>query len=296
MELRHLRQFVVLAEELNFRRAAARLHMTQPPLSVAMQSLEEEVGVALLDRSRHHVRLTPAGEAFLRDAQRALLQLEWGTERARRAGQGMDGALRLSFVPSAGPELARVLRRFRRDYPTVQLHASADTTARQIEALHKGTGELALVVAPVGNPKGLRLTPAFSQRFVLAVPGDHALAGKASVRMKVLEGESFISFPVSEGPGFVGALLSACQAAGFFPKIVQEASQMQTILTLVAGGLGVALVPAAMKTMHAHDVAFVDLAEGRSPTTYSLVFAHRVDRDNPIIDAFLATSKRVLQG
>ncbi|MGE0798947.1 MAG: LysR family transcriptional regulator [Lautropia sp.] len=295
MEIRQLRQFVVVAEELNFRRAAVRLHMSQPPLSVAMRNLETEVGTVLLDRSRHHVRLTAAGAAFLRDAQRALLHLQLGTERARRAEQGMDGALRLSFVPSAALDvLPAILKRFRRDCPTVQLQLTADTTTRQVEALQKADVELALVVAPVADSRTLRLTRLVDRRFVLAVPAEHALARRRTVRIKELAAESFIAFPASEGPGFANALLNACQNAGFFPNVVHQAAQMQTILTLVSGGLGIALVPEAMRVLHLPDVVFVGLAEGRSPPTYSLSFAHTADNDNPALEAFVATARRVV--
>ncbi len=296
LEFRLLRQFVVLAEELNFRRAAARLHMSQPPLSVALQKLEAEVGTPLLDRSKHHVRLTPAGQAFYKDAVRLLQQAQQAQERARRTGEGLEGSLRLSFVPSAALDvLPAIFKRFQRDYPTVQLKLTAETTARQLDDLHHQQVDLALVVGPVYDARGLRLVDLQSQQFVIAVPAGHALAARRRVRIRELAAESFVSFPATEGAGFVAALLGACQAAGFLPKVVQEASQMQAILTLVAGGLGIALVPASMRRLRMEDVTFLDVADAGSPPTYRLVFAYDADNDNPVVQAFVASARRTLK-
>src|SRR5690606_27254897 len=168
-ELRLVRQFVVLAEELNFRRAAERLHMSQPPLSTAMQNLEADIGTALLDRSKHHVRLTAAGKIFYRDAIRLLRFVEQARERARRTGSGLEGALRLSFVPSAALDvLPDIFKRFQRDYPTVQLTLTAETTRRQLEDLQNDHTDLALLVGPVYDSQGLELVALQSQHFVLA--------------------------------------------------------------------------------------------------------------------------------
>jgi len=290
-ELRLARQFVVVAEELNFRRAAERLHMSQPPLSTAMQNLEANIGTQLLDRSKHHVRLTAAGKVFYQDARRLLQFVEQARERARRTGNGLEGALRLSFVPSAALDvLPEIFKRFQRDYPTVQLTLTAETTRRQLEDLRNGHTDLALLVGPVYDPKGLELVSLRPQHFVLAVPIGHALAERQAIKMKALQAESFVSFPASEGTGFVGALLDACQSAGFVPRVVQEASQMQAILTLVAGGLGVALVPAAMRHLHMAEVRFLEIADAPRPPSYQLVFAYASTNDNPVIAAFLASA------
>ena len=290
-ELRLVRQFVVVAEELNFRRAAERLHMSQPPLSTAMQNLEAEIGTPLLDRSKHHVRLTPAGQVFYTDAIRLLQFVEQARERARRTGNGLEGGLRLSFVPSAALDvLPGIFKRFQAHYPTVQLTLTAETTRRQLEDLRNGHTDLALLVGPVYDSRGLELVALHPQHFVIAVPLGHPLAARRKVRMKELAAESFVSFPAVEGTGFASALLGACQAAGFIPRVVQEASQMQAILTLVAGGLGVALVPSAMRRLQMRDVCFVDIAAAKHPPAYQLVFAYAGRNDNPVIHAFLASA------
>jgi DNA-binding transcriptional LysR family regulator len=296
IEFRQLRQFVVLAEELNFGRAAIRLHMSQPPLSVAMRNLEAQVGAMLFDRGRHHVRLTPAGQVFQKDAQRLLQQVQAATERARRAAEGLEGSLRLSFVPSAALNvLPAIFKRFQHDYPTVQLRLTAETTARQLEDLRKGEVELALVVGPVYEARDLVLVDLQAQKFVIAVPRSHPLATRRSVKIKELAAESFISFPASEGAGFVAALLGACHAAGFLPKVVQEAAQMQSILTLVAGGLGIALVPAAMRMLAMADVVFLEIVGTRPLPTYQLVFAHGSNNDNPVVQSFLSVARKTVE-
>lgn len=295
LEFRLLRQFVVLAEELNFGRAAARLHMSQPPLSVAMKNLEGIVGTALFDRSRHHVKLTAAGAAFYKDAQSLLMQSQMAVGRACRAQQGLEGMLRLSLVPSAALDLLpSIFKRFRLDYPTVHLRLVAETTSRQLEDLRNGEVDLGLVVGPVYESTGVNLVDLQAQRFVIAVPAEHPLAQRAGVRMHELAAESFVSFPASEGAGFVAALLGACQTAGFLPRIVQEASQMQAILTLVAGGFGVALVPAALRRLGMEDVRFLEILDPAGPPTYTLAFAYTTSNDNPVMQQFIAVAQRVV--
>lgn len=270
--------------------------MSQPPLSVSIQHLEAAVGVQLLERSRQHVRLTAAGLIFYQEALKTLESAALAVERTVRAANGMVGTLRLSFVPSATLALLPpVLKRFQSEYPTVQLKLSGDTTVRQMESLRQGETDLAIVVHPLPQPNDLKISILREERLVLAVPGDHPLAQRKSVRMKELALENFISFPASEGPGFVGALITACRNAGFLPKVVQEVAQMQTILTLVSGGVGVALVPAAMKTVHMPHVSFLDIADARTPLSYTLVFANKISNDNPIIDAFVAVATRTLR-
>ena len=292
IELRKLHQFAVLAEELNFRRAASRLHMSQPPLSIALQTLEEEVGVRLLDRSRQHVRLTPAGTLFLKDVQQILLHAQGAVERARRAAQGQEGVLRLSFVPSAALDvLPRIFKRFQQDYPAVQMQLVADTTARQLEQLRRGETDLALVVGPVHDARGLAMHDVCTQRFVIAVPQGHALAARNTVKVRELAEECFISFPAAQGAGFAGALRKVCHAAGYQPRVVQEVSQMQTILTLVAGGFGIALVPQAMRMAPMKGVEFLNLAPTRPAPVYELVLAHAHHNDNPIIQNFLGIAR-----
>ncbi len=294
MDLRQLRQFVAVAEERSFRRAAERLHVSQPPLSVAMQRLEADVGAQLLDRDRHGVRLTPAGEAFLQEARRTLVHAQLSVEIAQRAASGKLGTLRLSFVPSAGLAVVpRLLREFRKSHPDVKLILDGDTTVQQMEALAQGAADVGIVVPPLHESRGLRVTVFCHEDLVLAVPAAHPLAGAPRVQLKDLANEDFVGFPIKEGPGFESAVMTACQDSGFIPRFVQTASQMQAILALVAGGLGVALVPQAMRAVAMENVNYVPVRKRSAAVRYALGLAYNPANANPALHAFLAMADRM---
>lgn len=293
IDIRQLQQFVMVASELNFGRAARRLHMSQPPLSTAIRRLEQSVGARLLDRTRHYVRLTPAGEIFLEEARRTIAQARFAIEAAQGVERGLTGVLRLSFVPSAALDfLPGVLQRFQAAYPSLRLVLTTATTRKEIEALHAQSVDAAIIVPPLADTTGLDISVLRTATMVLAVPGTHRLAGRKSVALTALSREAFISFPFAEGRGFAGAVLAACHAAGFTPRIVQEASQMLTILTLVASGLGVAVVPGAMKAMHLDNVSFVEISNARKLLHYDLALASPSNRRNAMIKAFVEIARR----
>lgn len=293
MDLRQLRQFVAVAEERSFRRAAQRLHVSQPPLSVAVQRLEAEIGVRLLDRNRHGVRLTPAGEAFLLEARRTLAHAQLSVDIAQRAASGKLGTLRLSFVPSAGLTVVpHLLRLFRQDHPDVKLILGGETTSQQMVALEQGATDVGLVVPPLHEAAGLRVKPFRQEDLVLAVPAEHALAGLARVQLRDLANEDFVGFPVKEGPGFESVVMAACQDCGFIPRFVQTASQMQAIVALVAGGLAIALVPQAMRAVAMDNVRYLAVRKGRAPVQYALGLAYSPANQNPALAAFLAMAER----
>lgn len=295
LELRSVRQFVAVAEELSFRRAAERLHMSQPPLSVAMQNLEAQIGTRLLDRSKHHVRLTPAGQVFYQDAVQLLKFSQQAEDRARRTGEGKEGSIRLSFVPSAALDLfPAILKQFQTAHPTVELKLTAENTRRQLEDLRQNHVDLALVVGPVHHYSGIELVELKPQKFVIAVPRNHALAKQSAINIQDLADQPFVSFTATEGAGFVNALMATCHAAGFLPNVVHEASQMQSILTLVAGGLGVALVPASLQRLQMEDVAFLKVLDSPRTPEYDLVFAFNKLNDNPVVEAFIAVAVEVV--
>lgn len=294
MDLRRLRQFVAVAEERSFRRAAKRLNVSQPPLSVAVKRLETEMGVALLDRTRHHVRLTVAGEAFLREAHRMLAHAELSVEVARRAAVGKLGTLRLSFVPSAALGVVpKLLRAFHVDYPDVKLMLSGETTSQQLVALLGETTDVGIVVPPLHDAKDLRVEGLCEQELMLAVPRTHPLNGRRRVQLRDLSGEAFVGFSFQEGPGFESVVVAACQDGGFVPNFVQVAPQMQTVLALVASGMGIALVPQAMQSVSMENVTYVQVFRRHSPVKYSLGLAFRPSNDNPALAAFVATAHRL---
>lgn len=297
MDLRQLRQFVAVAEERSFRRAAERLHVSQPPLSVAVQRLEADVGARLLERSRQGVRLTPAGEAFLHEARRTLGHAQLAVEIAQRAASGKLGTLRLGFVPSAGLDLVpQLLREFRRDHPDVKLILSGETTSQQLAALAQGGIDAGVLVPPLHEARGMAVKLLRQEELVLAVPSLHPLARVPRVQLRDLAEEAFVGFPVKEGPGFESAVMAACQDCGFVPTFVQTAPQMQAILALVAGGLGIALVPRALRVVGMRGVEYLQVRKGQSPVRYALGLAWHPANANPALAALLAVAGRVRTG
>ncbi|MBN9409305.1 MAG: LysR family transcriptional regulator [Burkholderiales bacterium] len=297
IELRQLEQFVAVAEELNFRRAALRLHMSQPPLSNAIKRLEDSLGKSLFDRGRRHVRLTAVGELFLRESRRTLGQAAHAVHLARHASDAKSGSIRLSFVASAalGP-LPELVRRFRSGHPGVEVLLDSDTTGGQLESLRRGGTDVALIVAPLQDARGLAVHPLRDENILIALPAGHALAARRSIQLGQVARERFVSFPFAAGPGFESVFLAACQRAGFVPDIVQEVSQMLTKITLVACNVGVALVPASFAAVAMPGVAYVALHEGRKPLRYTLAFATQARHDNPLVDAFIAEARSALGG
>jgi DNA-binding transcriptional LysR family regulator len=290
-ELRHLRQFVAVAEELSFRRAAARLNMSQPPLTVAVKALEAVVGKPLLERSKHHVKLTGPGYLFLDEARRILVQAERAIQIARSAS---NGVLRLSHLGSATIGiLPALLKHFRHDYPSIELHVTMAGTFRQVEMLRHGDVDLGLIRVPIEDARALKVTVLCEERMLIAVPADHPLAALKSVRIEMLAAERFISYPPPEGPSFEGAFVSACQRAGFYPRIVQHAAQMLTKLSFVSSGLGITLIPCSMRFVQLPNVVYLDIDEGKNPLGYGLALAAQNSADNPAIPAFVATATRV---
>lgn len=288
IDFRKMEQFIAVAEELSFQRAAERLHMTQPPLSMAIQALEEHLGVMLLDRNRYRVRLTVAGAAFLQEARRALAQVDAAVRSARQAAVGETGILRLAFVPSAAMGLLpAILRDFRENFPTVQLTLVSGSSIHQLDELRRQHVDLALVVPPLHDLTDIRTLRLCEQAMTLAVPAAHPVARRKRVKLESLAKERFVTFSTIEGPGFVAALLDACQKAGFFPHIVHASAQLHAILTMVACGMGIALVPSSMRRMHMDGVTYVDLASSDVDTSYTLSFAMRTSEDNPVVQAFI---------
>jgi DNA-binding transcriptional LysR family regulator len=290
IELRQFRQFVAVAEELSFRRAAARLHMSQPPLTVAVKALEAEIGKPLLERSKHHVKLTGPGYLFLYEARRILAQAERAVQVARSAS---NGVLRLSHLGSATLGiLPSLLRHFQRDYPSIELNVTMAGTFHQIEMLRRGEVDLGLIRVPIEDARALNVTVLCEEKMLIAVSADHPLAARKSVKVEMLAAEPFISYPPPEGPSFEGAFISACQRAGFYPRVVQHAPQMLTKLSFVSSGLGVTLIPGSMRIVRIPNVVYLDIDEGKTPLGYSLALVAQTKATNPAITAFVATASR----
>jgi DNA-binding transcriptional LysR family regulator len=290
VELRQLRQFVAVAEELSFRRAAARLHMSQPPLTVTIKGLEAEIGRSLFERSKHHVKLTGPGSLFLFEARRILAQAERAVQIAQSAS---NGVLHLSHLGSATLGiLPPLLRDFQRDYPSIELNVTMAGTFHQVEMLRRGEVDLGLIRVPIEDARGLKVTVLCEEKMLIAVPADHPLATRKTVKVEMLAAEPFISYPPPEGPSFEGIFVSACQRAGFYPRVVQYAMQMLTKLSFVSSGLGITLIPDSMRSVRMENVVYLEIDEGKTPFGYSLALAAPIKSTNPAITAFVATASR----
>ena len=260
LDLRRLRYFVGVAEELHFGRAARRLNLSQPSLSIQVRALERDIGTPLLSRTQRKVELTEAGRVLLDDGRRLIAQSEAAVSHARRAAAGSIGRLSIGFVSTADYSfLPGVVRNFRRKHPGVALNLLELTNDLQQALLLSGELDLGLSVLPLAT-KELKARPVFREPLIAAVPASRALVKRAGrMRLRALAAEGFILFPRELAPGLYDLIIAACQGAGFTPRLAQEAIQMQTILGLVAAGLGVAVVPHCMSRLQRKDVRYLAL-------------------------------------
>jgi DNA-binding transcriptional LysR family regulator len=261
MELRHLRYFVAVAEELHFTRAAERLHIAQPPLSQQIRALEAELGVELFVRTRRSVALTDAGTALLTRAREMLATAQALPDELRRVARGEVGELRIGFTSTL--PLTRVLRDVvadhRRACPRVALQLRELPTALQFEALRRGELDVGLVRYNERAPDDIRLMLLRRDPLRLVVPASHRFARRRSVAIGECRGEAFIGFPGEAGSG-TGPLLARLTAeAGFEPDIAQEAREATTQIALVAAGLGIAVLPAPLDAVQIEGVRYVPL-------------------------------------
>ncbi|WP_203427166.1 LysR family transcriptional regulator [Sinorhizobium sp. BG8] len=290
IETRLLRQFVVVAEELHFSRAANRLNMAQPPLSQAIKRLEEEVGARLFERDNRNVTLTGAGHDFLVTARKLLGELEEGVENARRIASGVAGRLSVSFIDTAHLEfLPPILRSFRQAFPDVELDLREGTTAQQIELLQSGEMDVGFMRWPGTPVTGLVFQRVQSEPVLVALPTGHTHAAAPQVPLAALADENFIASPRSEGLGFHDQMVGLCRSAGYSPRIVQFANQMQTIASLVAAGIGVALVPGSLAAIRRDNVVFrsIEVDAPEHELHIDLVLCRRAEKRGAVLDRFL---------
>jgi len=267
VELRHLRYFVAVAEELSFTRAAERLHIAQPPLSTQVRNLEAELGVELFDRSRRQIALTDAGELLLDEARVLLVQVEQALSATRKAGTGETGRLTIGFIPSASTStLPAHLRAFRGRYPGVELFLRELPPDELVAQLHAGALDVCFLYLPFDDDR-LEQVVVAREPLVAALPEDHRLAGsERPLAMRSLRDEPFVLPARHHMPGLNARVLDTCRRAGFAPEPVQrDVWLMQTVLGLVAGGLGVALVPSSVQHLNRTGVSFRRLQDPGEP-------------------------------
>ncbi|WP_431102566.1 LysR family transcriptional regulator [Roseateles noduli] len=267
IELRPLRQFLVLAEELHFGRAAERLHMTQPPLSLAVQKLEAQLGVQLLERGRRTVALTAAGLALVEAAARLVEQADQVPARVRAAATGEAGRLSLGFVSTVGyGDMPRWLRLFREALPDVQLALREATLDVQLRGFETGELDAGFAIhAPGAEPAGFDCLTVSTEPLVLAHPEDWALARRRGPSLEDVLREPLVVFPREIAPSLFDALLGFYRAHGATPHIAQEAIQMQTIVNLVSAGMGVAWVPQSVCALQRPGVRYRPWPSARVP-------------------------------
>ncbi len=288
MELRHLRYFVAVAEELHFGRAAEQLGISQPPLSQQIQALEEEIGARLFERTNRRVELTEAGRLFLDETRQILAHVEKATQIARRAQQGEIGELNVGFTASAPftSTIPRSILAFRQAHPDVHLSLREMSSRVVIEALLEETVQVG-VIRPFALPDTITAVELFRDPLVAVLRADHPLAqgSDEGISIAALADEPFVFFPRSYGTGLYDQLIGLARNAGFSPRIAQEASEAMTIIGLVSAGLGVSMLPASFRRTRVDGVLYRTLLDEGATSAVWLVV--RKDQQAPLALAFV---------
>ncbi|MEO0868039.1 MAG: LysR substrate-binding domain-containing protein [Cyanobacteria bacterium J06642_11] len=285
MELRHLRYFLAVAEELHFGRAALRLQMAQPPLSQQIKQLETELGVLLFARTRRQVALTAAGVVLQQEAQALLGQLDQSVQKTQQAARGEVGSLAIAFVSSAMYSLLPAyLKRFREQYPQVNVVLHELSTQEQIQALLDNRLDIGFMRPPVEH-KTLEVRSVLQESLVAAVPENHRLTMNKQISVADLRQELFVLFPRAKAVHLYDQIIGMCQQNGFSPNVVQQAVQMQTILSLVTAELGVAIVPESLCNLQRRGVYFLPFVESTPQAEVYMVW--RQDRSLAVVETFV---------
>lgn len=284
IELRHLRYFVAVAEELHFGRAAERLHLSQPPLSQQIRKLEESLGYPLFLRTSRSVQLTAAGDAFLPRARRILRNLERDLEDTRSVGRGEVGSLNVGFVGSGMlAMLPAIFRNYRETYPNVHLRLHESFTSRVVEGMQNGSLDVGILrdSDPSG---GLRLKTIHSEPYVAVLPRNHKCASQKSISPAMLCDDPFVHYPRSAGARAFDKPLKIFESYGFQPRIAQEASHWLTIVRLIGAGFGVSIAPACVRQIASPEVVCLPLCGVKIMSHIELAWL--VGESRPIVEGF----------
>ena len=292
MDLRQLKYFIAVAEEHSFSRAAQRLHLSQPPLSTQIMMLEEELGIRLFDRSNRGVSLTAAGSVFYEEMRAVLVRFEHGKTRTRQAGQGHVGMLSIGFVSIADYGiLPPALKEFRSRFPAVEVQLHELTTDAQIREMRAGRIDLGIALSPI-HESDLVFETVQNETLVLAAPAGHRLVkSKSALNLRAFSKEQFIVPPRDVAPGLYDLVISRCYSSGFVPRITQYARQMQTVISLVSAGMGVALVPSSVQNLKRAGVCYRRIQGASIGIEIGLLRSLSVD--SPLRDNFMATLKQM---
>ncbi len=288
MELRHLRYFIAVAEELHFGRAAQALGISQPPLSQQIQALEQELGARLFERTNRRVALSEAGRLFLEEARQVLAQVDKAADVARRAQLGELGEMKIGFTSSApfNSSIPKAIYSFRQRFPAVHLNLKEMSSRDVADALLDESIEVGLM-RPLALPESLVATELFREPLVAVLNADHPLVegSEQGLELKALANEPFVFFPRSYGSGLHAQLLSLARQAGFTPHFAQEAAEVMTIIGLVSAGLGVSVLPASFQRMRIDGVVYRTLLDADAVTAVWLV--QRREQASAMANAFV---------
>ncbi|MBA8903883.1 LysR substrate-binding domain-containing protein [Phyllobacterium sp. P30BS-XVII] len=292
-ELRHLRYFVALVEEHNFERAAARLGIAQPGLSQQIINLESIVGVPLLDRSRRSVRLTASGQLLFEEAKKVLAQADATLAALKRVGRGETGRISIGYVASAAHcgVLIATINGFRQAYPDVELQLVEMEMLQQLTELADGTLDFSYIRPPAPIPSGITTSVILREPLVVALPDTHPLASSTNIDLIGLSKHTFIAPRQSPDVGFHRNTILACNEAGFQPVINPNGRDFLTIASMVAVGLGIALVPKSLDCLHLPGIRYIPIIDNK--TTSELAVAHRKTEASPTVRAFILHNRAV---
>ena len=292
LELRHLRYFVAVAEELHFTRAAERLGIKQPPLSLQIRQLEQELGTSLFHRLTRSVVLTETGALLLDEARGILDQVERMKASVQSRARGETGHIHVGFAGATGFQrlVPGIIRAYRERYPSVLVSPEQSNTPLLIAGLRSGEIDVAFVRPPLSDDEGLAVEPLIEEPMVIVLPKMHPLADDRSIPLAALAEETLILFPRAIGPGLRDAIIASCQQAGFSPKLGQEAPQISTTVHMVAAGFGVSIVPQSIAQIHLEGVAYIHI-EGEAPRAPISLAYRRHDRST-LVRNFVASARR----
>jgi DNA-binding transcriptional LysR family regulator len=285
MELHRIHCFLAVADLLHFGRAAERIHISQPALSIQIRQMEQELEVMLFERSRKKATLTYAGMVYRDEIREFLKGLEQAVERTREAAEGRSGRLRIGFISTTVADVVPpLISTFRKTHPGVELELRHMLTAEQIDALENGTLDVGFLRIPIAEHSRIRTIPIINEPFKLFLPVSHHLAERADLKLSDLDGEKFVFHARRNPPGFHDFIMAMLNAAGVTPVFSLEASDMYTLISLVSAGLGVAIAPVSLANYRVPGVCMRDLEN--APAS-QIAVALRKDVDHPAARAFV---------
>jgi len=293
MELRHLRYFLALAEELSFTRASERVGIAQPPFSQQIRALEQEMGVRLVDRTPRRVVLTEAGTVFAERVRFILSRIGEAVVVTQQIGRGLSGHICVGFTESGcfHPAVTRTLLEFRRAYPALHVTLQENKSTNLVAMIREGTVDAAFIRPPFEADEVVAYTPLLHEKMVVAVPRGHRLATRKTTTLAGLSEEVFVFYHRNVRPGLTDAVIAACERSGFRPRLSQEAPQLTSTLNLVAAGLGISIVPESLKHLRTNDIVYLRLT-GDAPQA-ALGLASRADGRSAAVGNFIAVALRI---